>query len=289
MARIRPRLVLGSDGNFYGTTYGAAAAGYGTVFRVTTNGVLTTLVSFSPRQWRRIRRPDLCWAVTAISTARPIWRQRQSWDGVPGDGQRRVDHPGLVPSATDRARIHRPDWCWAVTAISTARREVAAAATAGTVFKVTTNGVLTSLVSFNHANGAYPAGRTGVGQGRQFLRHDAGIGFWHVRLCGTVFGDYQRGVDHAGLVQRLANGGIRMPDWCWAVTAISTARPRSGGSGGDGTVFQVTTNGVLTTLVSFNRRQWRGSTGRTGVGQRRQFLRHDRVWRQQQGSGRCSR
>jgi len=46
-------LTLGPDGNFYGTTYAGGitnstfANGLGTVFKVTTNGVLTTLVSFN--------------------------------------------------------------------------------------------------------------------------------------------------------------------------------------------------------------------------------------------------
>jgi hypothetical protein len=45
-------LTLGCDGNFYGTTqaggsYGNNGTGYGTVFQVTTNGALTTLVSFA--------------------------------------------------------------------------------------------------------------------------------------------------------------------------------------------------------------------------------------------------
>ena len=39
-------LVQGSDGNFYGTTSPGGSSGDGTVFRVTTGGMLTTLVSF---------------------------------------------------------------------------------------------------------------------------------------------------------------------------------------------------------------------------------------------------
>jgi len=39
-------LALGSDGSFYGTTSQGGSSGYGTVFKVTTNGTLTTLVNF---------------------------------------------------------------------------------------------------------------------------------------------------------------------------------------------------------------------------------------------------
>ena len=40
------RLVQGSDGNLYGTTYMGGATNWGTVFKITTSGTLTTLYSF---------------------------------------------------------------------------------------------------------------------------------------------------------------------------------------------------------------------------------------------------
>ncbi len=40
-------LVQGGDGNFYGTTYSGGSNNYGTVFKITANGALTTLHSFT--------------------------------------------------------------------------------------------------------------------------------------------------------------------------------------------------------------------------------------------------
>ena len=47
------RLVEGSDGNFYGTTTagGTGGTGFGTVFKITPSGVLTTLHSFAIDRW----------------------------------------------------------------------------------------------------------------------------------------------------------------------------------------------------------------------------------------------
>ena len=67
-------LTLGNDGNFYGTTasggsYYASYGGYGTVFKMTTNGTLTTLVSFNYTNGY-YPQGALTQVVTAISMAR---------------------------------------------------------------------------------------------------------------------------------------------------------------------------------------------------------------------------
>ncbi len=46
-ATWRPGLLKGSDGNFYGTAYKGGAYGYGTVFQLTPAGTLTTLAAFN--------------------------------------------------------------------------------------------------------------------------------------------------------------------------------------------------------------------------------------------------
>jgi uncharacterized repeat protein (TIGR03803 family) len=43
-----PGLVLGKDGNFYGTTSNGGTIGYGNVFKITPGGTLTSLHSFTP-------------------------------------------------------------------------------------------------------------------------------------------------------------------------------------------------------------------------------------------------
>lgn len=46
-ANPRAGLLLGADGNFYGTAYQGGASGYGTVFRMTPAGVVTTVHDFT--------------------------------------------------------------------------------------------------------------------------------------------------------------------------------------------------------------------------------------------------
>ena len=64
-------LIVGTDGNLYGSTIAGGVYGNGTIFKVTTAGVLTVLynlrVSRALTSWRRFYRPRM-----AISTGPPI-------------------------------------------------------------------------------------------------------------------------------------------------------------------------------------------------------------------------
>jgi uncharacterized repeat protein (TIGR03803 family) len=120
----------------------------------------------------------------------------------------------------------------------------------GTVYSLTTNGALTTLVSFDYDNGAYPYGglieaSDGLFYGTTY--YGGTNGGWgtvfRMTADGTLttlysFGQADGAYPGAGLVQA-TDGNL------YGTTS-------EGGLGGQGTVFRLTTNGVLTTVVWFN-------------------------------------
>ena len=98
-------LSQGTDGNFYGSTYYGGADGVGTVFRITADGTLTTLASFS----------------------------------LAGGGR--------YPNAS---LVQLKDGNFYGTTV------LGGADGAGTIFRITPDGTLTTVAEFNHDNGAAP-------------------------------------------------------------------------------------------------------------------------------------
>ena len=210
-------LVQGSDGYFYGTTeFGGftnqSVIGCGTVFKISPNGVLTTLYSFTGSN----------------DGENPVGALVQGGDGYfYGATQTALGGP-----------YHGPEY--------------------GTVFKISTNGVLTNLYSFSGTNdGAYPA--AGLVQGSD----------------GFFYGTTQNG----GASETIQNPGygtvfkISSNGWLTNLYSFSSSNgyPSTslvqGGDGffygtaggineglgltGYGTVFKIDTNGMLTNLYSF--------------------------------------
>ena len=112
-------LLLGSDGNFYGSTQAGGTYtnenthGFGTLFRVTTNGTLTILASFSRTNGAVPTHPALV----------------QGSDG---------NFYGTTSSGGVYSNSSYPQGF-------------------GTVFQVTADGVITALISFNGTNGIRPS------------------------------------------------------------------------------------------------------------------------------------
>src|ERR1035437_6240856 len=252
-------LTLGNDGNFYGTTSGGGSNNLGTVFQVATNGLMTTLVSF-----------------TGINGLQP---QSELTSGNDGNFYGTTSQGGNSGFGT----VFQVTTSGALTTLASFANTNGAnpessltlgndgdfygttysggSNSFGTVFRVTTNGVLTTLASFANTNGANPESSLTIGNDGNFY--------------GTTSrgGNYISGLSYGGTVFQMATNGVLTTLISFDYT--NGARPYaeltlgndgnfygttynggnsgySGGNSGFGTVFQVTTNGLLTTLVSFN-------------------------------------
>ena len=165
--------------------------------------------------------------------------------------------------------------CRARTASCTARRIATACTSAGTIFRVTLDGHITTLYGFRgETDGAFPQtalveGRDGDFYGtafQQLNRLNTGTVF---RMTGDVTSRHSAEFLQRFRCQaRVTNTLIQGADGNFYGTTVH------GGSSGVGTVFNMTPDGTLTRLHALP-----GSAGRpsvtSGPGERRELLRHD--------------
>jgi uncharacterized repeat protein (TIGR03803 family) len=206
-------LTLGNDGNFYGSLKcgGADAGGgntLGSVFKVTTNGTVTTLVSFTYTDF-----PN--------GDNNGYWVQAALTLGNDGNLYGSTKWGGPVVPELGQGY--------------------------GTLFKVTTNGTLIWVVYFNYDNGAYPVGALTLGNDGNFYGTTEQGGIYG---AGTVFK-----MTPDGTVTTLASLD---GDNAWPQSTLALGKDGNfygtsyfGGGMMYGSVFKVTTNGVVTTLVTF--------------------------------------
>jgi uncharacterized repeat protein (TIGR01451 family) len=241
-------LTLGPDGNFYGTTHDGGSDNVGTIFKVTTNGTLTTLVAFNgtngaaPQGGLALGKDGNFYGTTTLGGSdRSGTVFRFSTNGI------------LTTLASfNKTNGANPQCQLAMDAsgnfYGTASEQGPNGL--GTIFRITTNGVLTTLVSFADTNGALPEDGLTLGNDGNFYGTTANGGS---KDLGTVFKMTPDGVlttifsfDDTNEVAPL--GGLvqgRDGDF-YGTTGFG------GTNLGRGTIFKITTNGVLETLFTFH-------------------------------------
>ena len=251
-------LTLGKDGNFYGTTYeGGSGNDGGTVFKVTTNGTLTTLAFFDVTNgWYPYAALTLgCdgnfygtttqkgntnfnggggWGTVFRVTTNGAMSTLIAFDGTNG-----ASPAGLTLGSDGNFYGTTPGGGSGVGGITPY----------GTVFKVTTNGTLTTLVSFASTNGSHPLSALTLGGDGKFYGTTSDGGS---NNNGTVFAITTNG----NLTTLFTFNGTNGADPTAALTLGNDGSfygtTSSGGNNDKGTVFKITTNGTLTSLISFN-------------------------------------
>lgn len=278
-------VMQGTDGNFYGTTYGGGAYTEfgGTVFKVTPSGTLTTLHSFCSQ-------PDCLgdggepWAGLVQATDGNFYGTTLVGGGsnLPGAGgtifkvtpdgtfstfytfcpqiyqcPNGADPSGTLVQGTDGS-------LYGTTQAGGVNFGCYEGGTCGTVFKITLDGTLTTLHSFNGADGSVPF--YGV------IQATDGNFYGTTKWGGSNLADCGNGLQvGCGTVFKITPDGAftslysfcsqpNCSDGYWPYATLvqgtdgdlyGTTYYTCGGDCGGGTVFKITTSGKLTTLYTF--------------------------------------
>lgn len=203
------RLVQGADGHLYGMGNGGGAGDYGTIFRMTLAGELTTLIEFtrvggsSPGAW-------------------PIGALTLGADGT---------FYGMTNSGGTNDK--------------------------GTIFKFTTDGVMTVLVNFDlngsgQNRGGWPWGGLAFGpDGALYgMTNYGGLNNFGTIFRMTTGGSITTLADFAGTTGT-ARGSYPVGTLITAPDGFIYGAANSGGTYGMGTLFKMTTGGAITMLVDF--------------------------------------
>ncbi|MGO8673175.1 MAG: choice-of-anchor tandem repeat GloVer-containing protein, partial [Capsulimonadaceae bacterium] len=251
-------LALGTDGNFYGTTAQGGANGDGSIFMITPGGAIHTLYSFTGPDGDEPEFPltpgngGFFYGTTEQGGAygygtlfkflpyglNGIFEGLITLYSFSGpDGEQPVG--GLV--AASDGNVYGTTNCGGASYTSGNPGD-------GTVFMITPDDALTTLYSFSGPDGQYPNGLVQGTDGNFYgTTTDGGSG------NGVVFE-----ITAAGALTDLYSFGAASTDGQWPDAGLVQGTDGNfygttefGGAASDGTVFQVTPGGVLTTLISF--------------------------------------
>jgi uncharacterized repeat protein (TIGR03803 family) len=246
-------LVLGRDGNFYGTTsQGGGNSGSGTVFKISLTGRLTTLHSFTGTDGASPMAPMILasdgnfYGITqngGPNNSGTIFKITQSGTlttlhtFVAGDGY--FANGPLVQAADGNFY---------------GTTELGGANGSGSIFKITMDGSFSSFYSFNSTDGSAPACGLLLAADKSLYgtTYQGGSNNSCPNGCGTVFKITTKGLLTTVHNFDLANGFNPIAGLILATDGNFYGTTYGGGTGGGwGTVFKMTPSGAVTTLHSF--------------------------------------
>jgi uncharacterized repeat protein (TIGR03803 family) len=244
-------LVRGNDGNYYGTTAGGGTNDSGTIFRITTNGALTGLYSFTGgndggNPYGRMvpgsdgnfygaaytggtnqRYGTIFKFATNSATLTSLYSFSGSNDGANPFGGLIQTSDGVLYGTASGGSTN--GW--------------------GSVFKVTTAGVLTNLYAFTGGNdGAVPDG--------PLVRGNDGSLYGTTRYGGTTSNGTVFKITTNGAFTSLhsfdfANGANPQGGLIQATDGNFYGTAFSGGGDNDGIIYKISSSGTFSNLYSF--------------------------------------
>jgi uncharacterized repeat protein (TIGR03803 family) len=261
-------LTEGPDGNFYGTTQSGGTSNWGTVFKITPTGTLTTLHSFSGSDGAAPYG-------TLLLAANGDFYGTVNEGGANGAGTLyTITSSGVLTTLYNFCSIAGcPDGQYPVGPLiqasdgnlygtTYAGGDYAACNVdgCGIVFKMTLSGKLTTLHTFDDTEGEYPSGGVVEGADKLFYGTANSGGAYDDGIIFTIdsSGDFSTLYNFSG------DDGIAPHDILLASDGNFYGTTLYGyGNGPDprGTVFEITPGGTLTNLHTFNGRHGRNPYG----------------------------
>ncbi len=255
----RGRLVLAPDGNFYGTTLTGGSSGQGAIFRMTTAGVMTTLVNFygangaQPQGGLALASDGFLYGTTTNGGANNLGTVfRVSTSGALTTLVHCTTLTGFSPKA---ALIQGAD--------GSLYGSTSAGGTSGsgTIFKMTIPGAFTVLVNLTgttstaYGSNVQAAMIQGLDGNFYGVCGGGGAGTFGTVFKMTPAGTFTTLVSFTGTTGA-ALGSTPLGTLVQATDGTLYGTTSTSGASANGTIFSCTTAGVLTTLQNFT-----GSTG----------------------------